>query len=360
MPRELHAFLSLVAQDDNLGDLVIRRRVFDLADASVHRLHVLIDDMPRDFLEPFRLDSRQNVSVYTNPRGFSRAMLAQAIRQRAILVLSPGPEHIRRGVLGGVQLVAQIGRTLVLRSLGARVVAIGRSVLGRKRSGVLAAASRLSAALSNVYFARDHFSVNLLASKSVRYAPDVAFSEGTSSELLIDSKDIAAFSFRAEGMPTDDQFRIMAASVREHGLKPVLVSQVRRDDEVHRQLSTAASCDALLWGERSHAEQLDAVMKTYDTSRLVISNRLHALILGAVQRAIPVPFSRQNGAKTVETLSPVLVVDRLEPDLSNIEDVIAKALAEDKVESTMQGVRIAAGSVATAAAELFVYRAASR
>lgn len=350
MDSKGEVFMSLVAQEDNLGDLVIRRQVLQYAAATGARIHLLAAGMPKGFIEPFGLSDQE--ILYWSKSTFTRSMIRQAFRRRVTLILSPGPEHLAPGWKGWLQILGQIGRTLFLRCFGGRIVALGRSVLGVKSKWRILAA-RLSARLTNVYFARDHASVAALRSPVVKFAPDVAFDLQVSPSVVPVTRPLAALSFRREGGPRVDDLKHLVEELESRGLQPILVSQVRRDDSVHAELAAAAGCDAVLWGAHSHGDQLDRVHEIYSRSKVVVSNRLHALIFGAVNGASPLPYGGNDMSKPLATVGPVLSVRAIQSDMSDLVAALDGCLDPAVSEQQVAQLRIGKGLVRSASAVVF-------
>ncbi|UPW13459.1 hypothetical protein M0655_19725 [Gordonia amicalis] len=75
----------------------------------------------------------------------------------------------------------------------------------------------------------------------------------------------------------------------QQGLTPIVFVQVRRDNDVASRLAERIGCDLVLWPSHvTHAEQEGIVRQLMRQSVAVLGDRLHALIVGATEGAIPV------------------------------------------------------------------------
>lgn len=342
--REL--YFSIVAQHDNLGDLVIRKTAFDLLSPYADIVHVLSATVPSSFIEAFRFDSR--VVVHRDGASFQRSLLRSALKGRAWLILSPGPQHVAPGLGGYVALLVGCARTLLLKALGNRTSAIGRSVLGlTARSQILL--ERAAVSMTDVYVTRDYPSLDRLASPRVLWAPDVAFAKPSVRVEDPDQRGLVAFSFRADYIPEHAALRRAIRSCRDRGLTPVFVSQVARDDVQHAALAKAHGCDAVLWESRSHVDQLRVVERTYRASVATISNRLHVLILGACGGAVPIVLSDSASSKARVTLEGVLDAHSVDSTFAGLDSTLEAAMRPQESQSVLDSVARAQTAVREAA-----------
>ncbi|APE10543.1 hypothetical protein BO226_16150 [Rhodococcus sp. 2G] len=74
----------------------------------------------------------------------------------------------------------------------------------------------------------------------------------------------------------------------ERDLKIVVFSQVRRDNSRTRELASALGGDVLMWEDDvSHSDQERKIRDLMAHSEVVVSDRIHALIMGTSEGATP-------------------------------------------------------------------------
>jgi hypothetical protein len=120
--------------------------------------------------------------------------------------------------------------------------------------------------------------------------PDWAFGwSGTDKDTLEAERADIVVSYRADrDPPSEAVLGALREVARDEGRRLVVVSHVRGD--ASRSADVAARLGAVLvpWpGERSLAEHEEVLRGIYRTSALVVSDRLHAVVLGMTEGAVP-------------------------------------------------------------------------
>ncbi|MCU1432068.1 MAG: hypothetical protein JWP95_1173, partial [Actinotalea sp.] len=300
--RKRSVFLSVAAQSDNLGDIEIRQVSMDFAASGGAELNVFIGTMPPAYVAAF--DFPVGTKLHTSGSGFALKTFAAAAVGRAHLMISPGPYVLPHGkghLKGGALLLA----VLVVRASGGSVAVAGRAFRGSGRLGRFV--QRAIARLSTVFVARDLLSADVLRAP-ISHAPDLALA--TEREAV--SREVVVISFRSDHAVDVAVVRQIVLESRSHGLVPILVSQVRRDDVQHLSLGRLLDAEVVEWGARDHREQLRRVREVYARASWVFSDRLHAVIFGLQHSALPVAVSQNPRDKVVATLQhlvPLAVVD---------------------------------------------------
>ncbi|MEX1121096.1 MAG: hypothetical protein WED82_03125, partial [Balneolales bacterium] len=96
----------------------------------------------------------------------------------------------------------------------------------------------------------------------------------------------------------------------EKKLIPICVTQVRLDDEHNKKIAKKLNCNHLSWEENvSHLQQEKKLIELYRMSAMVISDRLHVLILGCNEGANPVELLTENSSKVKDHFSVVGIYD---------------------------------------------------
>ncbi len=290
-PKHL-LFVSCTGQDENIGDVVLRRRLLDEL-RGIGRLHVLLAGCCDSFIDALVLDPDD--TVYRSLREWNEARDRAMAAGPIIYVSKPGEMQIepRRVINAARQLplmrkIVQSGGAVVQLGIGAR----SYPSLWTRALGAVFRYHALVAWRDPVSQARFGFG-DLM--------PDWGFDDaGPTREEMAESevRDVLAISLRGD-RPYPDKVWLdgVRAFADEAGLKPVIVTQVRRDSETGRRLAADLGGDFADWGDESHREQELRLRRLYRRSRLVLSDRLHVLILAFTELAIPLCYLDRNERK---------------------------------------------------------------
>ncbi|MDD7930677.1 hypothetical protein [Microbacterium thalli] len=255
--------------------------MLDLVDQH-HDLHISAGSMPDEYLAAF--DLPLNARIYRSSTGFAAAFFWASVRGRSALLLPPGPYPLT-STRAAVRGAASIAGTLLARAGGGPSITVGKSVRGTHRAAVQI--ERVLFRLSNIYVARDRRSASTL-SLPVAAEPDLSL---LSPPAPPQESRFVAISLRYD-RPVAEQFLdAVVRWARESNLTPVFVTQVRRDERRHAELAALHGAEHVAWGDRTHRQQMGAVEQAYAHSAVVVTDRLHAALLGALGGAIPVAMT---------------------------------------------------------------------
>ncbi|MCP2047857.1 UNVERIFIED_ORG: hypothetical protein J3D58_001929 [Paenarthrobacter nicotinovorans] len=328
MKRTLH--ISIAAQSDNLGDIEIRRQLIQQFVKRGYDVAVFAGNMPKSYVEAFNLPA--GTSIVSDPFSFQLAVLGTALRGRADLAYAPGPHILSDSPKPLAKAASVLGLCLFVRLRGGSLSVIGRSLRGSGRLAVLL--ERALSSIATSYAMRDSASGSVLG-RTADFMPDMAFlrnaSIGETSSLA--TRDIVSMSFRSDRKVNIEGLASLVHEVQTRGLKPVLITQVKRDDQIHVDLGKRLGVETVLWGTRTHAEQEEVVEHYYSRSHAVVSNRLHSLLFGVAHEAFPVALHEKNQNKIPTTLTPWVQFDSLaleNPDYAFLgrTEVDRKSLAD--------------------------------
>ncbi|MEQ1700440.1 MAG: polysaccharide pyruvyl transferase family protein [Ilumatobacteraceae bacterium] len=311
-------FVSLVAQHDNLGDLVIRREMVRWLTAPTIRLHALVAGVPDDFLAA--IDLPATAVLHRTPAHWQAALLTAAANGRSGLVFAPGPQALQLGARGLAHEVVNLANAAALRARGNPVAKTGRSLRGHAPTAVRL--ERGVHRLSREYWLRDEPSAQCLG-RDVQVLPDISLAEGAvvSSPGAASARTVVAVSPRHDRGWSPAEVAALATDAGTVGQRLVLVTQVRRDEPGHAALAAATGVDHLAWGDRSTEQQLARVVELYAQSSLVIADRLHAVLFGLACGATPMPRHAVD-----DKLHPALATLGLPAGLPTGETGLADAL----------------------------------
>ncbi|WP_130176341.1 polysaccharide pyruvyl transferase family protein [Cryobacterium sp. SO1] len=309
-------FYSVAAQWDNLGDIEIRNAALGWIRATDSDVIAFAGTMPPAYLEAFDIDER--VRFVTNPVQYQALLWQYLVRRRASIVFAPGPQVFGPSIRAISKSLINLANVAAVRSSGGAVLAVGRSLRGHGR-----VARRVEAAvvaMFQLYVVRDTRSAQVLG-EELAGAPDLAFAHTFSDAATVRGRTNVVISLRGDRPIAVDGLRVVVGHLRDRGLTPVLVTQVKRDDDRHRALGRELDVPTVLWGNHSHAEQLERARIAYAQAGAVLSNRLHALIFGIQHGAAPIAVLDRGSDKLTSTLRPWVDLRTTSPDFDGPSDV---------------------------------------
>lgn len=294
--RRPRVYVNAGGQRDNIGDSLLRRAYLD-ALRPLGVLHVYVGP-DADYTSGLGL--RAEDVWYGSPRKWLVHALLGALAGSTI-AFNTGevvgtPEE---GKKGAWQLV--VARIAKLR--GSRTILAGVSL----RPGTSVEHTHLRPiADSAAYLSwRDEWSRDQLGRGQVQ--PDWAYSLGTdpSGWAAGSDRDVLAIAMRGDRpMPPDAWFDAVETTASTLNLRTVVVVQVRRDRERAYELASRLNAEVLEWNEENHEAQEAKVRALYSRSAAIVSDRIHALIVGFTEGAVPLGFSTGSVDKVVRSLKP--------------------------------------------------------
>jgi hypothetical protein len=289
-------FYSINAQWDNLGDVEIRATMLDWISDSGAPVLAYTGSMPEAYIAAFR--AGPNVRWQANAKRYQAALWRAILTRRASIVFAPGPQVYSPSFKSLLKSFVNLVNVAGVRASGGSVLAVGRSLRGRGRvAGIL---ERSIVSRFHQYVVRDTRSAEVIGIP-LRNAPDLAFAHRSSPAEL---KRYGVISLRGDRPLDKNGLKAVSDWIRAHDLVPILLTQVKRDDDQHRALSVELGIEAMLWGDETHSEQLELVRQIYSEARLVVSNRLHALIFGLQFGVVPFAVLDEGSDKLTSTLRP--------------------------------------------------------
>ncbi|MFN3685262.1 polysaccharide pyruvyl transferase family protein [Salinarimonas sp.] len=300
------AYILLQTAFENVGDALINRQLIEILSRDVE---VVIDvsRAPAPFLANLALDARAGITLR---RGGLLALVREMIRARqagknVLFVLMPGGNRGEKRYDKYVMNRAYNRFLWLMTRFGVRIVQIGASyeALGPRYERLVRERARLMHRL----IVRDRLSADYLSHLGVvshGILPDLAFNlevdyARLSTAPAPEFAKTIAFSFRTgRGFLSKDEVRdVVAATISafpEARFK--FVSQVESDAAFMKEL--AEDCRGRIGKAASHedfSQQLDRYREVYGDCGLLISNRLHALLLGLSVGVQPLAVLRPAG-----------------------------------------------------------------
>lgn len=301
--KKIFSYFYIETQWDNLGDALINRELIRLMGRHAHTtLGVAVvpenfkDMLGRDFLKDYTLDTKSTRTKF----------LWNVLRERmkgnsCYVFLSPGGWI---GELDGRLNLRSWGHTALYHMLswaGVRICQMGVSYedIGPKLGWQL----RVRSPAMYRHYVRDVLSRKVMEERGVRIdgiCPDLAF-HAFGTEVKETNPDAVTFSFRAEQYAgqIDDIKRFIAMYFQACGTgQPVyFVTQVKKDEPVNRELADwVGKTYGIPVNVDDGSHDILATEQLYKRSNVVVSNRLHSLLLaGSVGNAmVAAPIGSHN------------------------------------------------------------------
>jgi beta-1,4-mannosyltransferase len=305
-------YVSGIGQHDNVGDTVLRRSLIDALRGSAD-LHVLVGSLSPDYVAGLELQPSD--IVYTSESAWHKSLVTSSLKRRTWLVLSAGeaiadlhsaPDRLRYFFEGVI---------LRLRGGGSIQTGVGiRRPVGRWR---LPLVSSLWPARLVTW--RDEASRRIAGFGTV--TPDWAYAVGTRIEQFREDGDrpyIAVTLRNDRPYPNDAWRATMMTFAQNSGLRLIVVTQVKSDADSCRRLAADLDAELLEWKTDNLQIQESEVRSVLSRSRSMVSDRVHGLIIGLTEGAMPIAFSPTVPEKAVRTLSAIGL-----DDISLIEDELS-------------------------------------
>ncbi|WP_345439130.1 glycosyltransferase [Microbacterium gilvum] len=292
-------FVNVGGQRDNIGDSLLRRAYLD-ALRGCGDIHAYTGP---DSGYNSGLGLRDTDHSYESPAAWLLMAFLSGLRHRGTVFAA------NTGEVVGTDVEYRKGRwqeplSLLLKIRGGRTLLAGVSV--RPGSSIdqtsLRTLSRRAAfATWRDTWTRDAFGVG-------EVQPDWAFALGGAADDDGSDRDVLAIAMRGDRpLPGDAWVSDVREVISATQARPVVVVQVRRDAERARELAALFDADIMDWPvSDDHSVQEARVRELYRSSVAVISDRIHALIVGLTEGAVPLGFSTGSPEKVTRSLSTVV------------------------------------------------------
>lgn len=290
------AYIRFDTQFENLGDALINRELVRLV--SPHCDVVAdVSKAPESFVSALDLSPSGGKRCYSRNIKL-RAIWSALMRRRVYYFFMPGGKFGEMSLPTFIRRMLGLAPYILLSLLGVRFIQVGASFerIGPRHALYLRARN----CIMHRFYVRDPASLKLLGEKQVcvdGILPDLAFNIFGSDSRSSDVSTIC-YSFRVDQYPEqlEDSWSVMKEVTKElHalGIDPLVImtAQVERDipgmQILQKRMSELIGADVKLEIETTDIEKIS---RTYASCDLVISNRLHVLLLGGAScgRAVAV------------------------------------------------------------------------
>lgn len=275
-------------QDDNIGDSLLRRAL--LQGLPVDAVSVFVGAATPGFVDGLGLPRG------TDPSASFGAWFAQALRSalrgRTVVLLNAGEVPVSRR--GAVRVAALVPLLLLARARGGGGVWVGAGVPVQRREWIWV--YRVAARLCRLTSWRDADTLATMRTGTV--VPDLAFQLGTATSEWVapGERDRLVVTLRHDRpLPDEEWLAWVRRTAGARGLRIVVVSQVSRDQPRSAELAALLGGELVPWIGASHRDDEEQCRAVYRTAELVVSDRLHALVVACTEGAVPlgwVPTSR--------------------------------------------------------------------
>lgn len=292
--RGFLVFVNPAGQRDNLGDSVLRRPYLDVL-RKVGRLHVLVGN---DLNYASGLGLLPDDELYSSKAQWLMNAFAAAGCRRLVFAANAG-EYVG-GLAEMLRSIWQPALASIACVSGGKVILAGASI--RPGTNVVFSQLRVLShlAIENGTW-RDAETRRLVGRGLVQ--PDWAFRAGGQQTLRRRSR-LTVVARGDRPLPPPEWFQSLKYAAATQKLELSVLVQVIRDRERGRVLADRLSCRLVDWSpEVTHSAHEAVVRQEYAESIAVVSDRIHALIIGATEGASPIPFSTMDFAKIERTLS---------------------------------------------------------
>lgn len=319
--RPGRTFVSLTGPEGNIGDALIRRETLRWALGTSDALVVYTGAGSDVWLR--QLGVPASATVLRSKRNVPRWlwMLATA-PARPVLVFEAGEVPLNKG--NGLREFIFLVETVLVR--------LKRGVVVRPPRGIRAASNpstwlhARAARLSQLALWRDASSAAIVGGGAV--VPDIGFATRVHRVKPAGVRDELVVSLRGHrAIPNTDWVDAVRATANEAGLRLRTVVQVREDEARARELAEALGAQFDPWGDTDSVIHEQNLRERYSRARLVISDRMHVLVLAAVDGAAPAELVPAPSGKITAAFATVGIHD-ISLDASQVGPAEMRAFLE--------------------------------
>lgn len=324
-PRRLpRTFVSLTGPAGNIGDALIRRAGLDWVKDAPGELVVYVGDAPDVWLRQVGVPS--GTRVLRSKRSVAKWLwLIATAPARPVLVFESGEIPLDRGNV--MRELVFLAETLLVRVKRGTVIRPPRGI--RAATQPAARIHALAARCSQFALWRDADSAALVG--GTRVVPDIGFAAGIRPGHPQHERRELIISLRgARPFPTDTWIDAVRTLARGEDLRIRTVVQVREDEERSRELADALGGTFEPWGDVDPVAHEAHLRDRYDAARLVISDRMHVLVLAALSGAIPLELVAAPTRKITAAFDTIglhdVTVDTADLDATALRDRLRRQL----------------------------------
>lgn len=312
-------FLWLTGHVRNVGDSMLRRPLADLY-RDVGRIRVWSGAPRSGYAAGLRISDSESAPSF---RAWAWEFTMAALKGRPTFVFNAGEFGVTKAYFFGLLMLAPA--LMLAHAKGSRIVWVGAGVKARRRF-FMWPFDALARASSDLRW-RDVTSTALMGRG--RTMPDWGFGIGPGGQTAPalreadpDSRRKIAISLRGDRVePSEEWLEAVERLARRLSREIVCVVQVQDDEALMRRVADRLGADLVGWGDGDHWSQERRARNAYSQSVLVLSDRLHGLIMAATEGAIPLGWCEATTRKITDHFE-VIGDDRAGPGDSSVVDLI--------------------------------------
>lgn len=271
-------FVPLVGQHENIGDIVLRRELVEWL-KPLGEMHVYVGSSNDAYDRALELPD--DAQTYRSVGAWASA-LSRALRSGRDVAYVYKPGEIQLTLAGLKEHVGLLPLVTATRLRGGVVVRVGAGSRNFERFPT--AVLRATLGLAHYTAWRDTRTARVLGRGDVM--PDLGFGQvGRAAAGEVERTRLTVTMRGDREAPSAAWREAVRATAEDLGLRLTLVTQVERDEDLSRALATEWGADYVAWNALEHGPQEDAVRRVFDESALVVSDRLHALIVALTEGA---------------------------------------------------------------------------
>ncbi|GAA3895986.1 hypothetical protein GCM10022381_41860 [Leifsonia kafniensis] len=286
-------FAWITGETTNIGDSLLRRP-YVAALSQIGPTELWVRRASADFLTG--LDVPAGVRVTHSFLGWYARLLKSALSRRTVLALNAGEVRVRPAI-AGLMFALGVGVSLV-RLRGGIAVWLGGTVPASDRTELLAPYRWVARRTALQVWREAGPSVRIVPGE---VAPDWAFATGSLRSDWAGEASRTSIAFVVRGdrdYPSAEWLSWARRLIATRSMLPIAVVQVEADRDVARRLANDLGGEVLNWDPGvSHAAQEKLVRELYQRCLIVIGDRLHGLVLGATEGAIPLGWVEASRGK---------------------------------------------------------------
>jgi len=314
--QSVTSYYNAATQFENLGDIVLAVEIIRHM-RSQGRVYIDDRDCPDSFLAFLALADDE--SAKASKSGFKRNMLFSAIGSfftgnKVRFLLKPGHMSVR-GV--GIRSSVYTIYLHLLKLLNIEIARYGASISFDDSDAQTCEFNRSKAYKD--YTVRDLLSLELATNSGIKKG--LPLTTGS-------TKIYVAGSFRAD-INEDTKINVKSCTTvmqtaldTQEPAKPLLVSQVYRDDDFNASVARELQCTNTVFFDGSVSSN-EALFDAYEKTSVMISNRLHVLLFCASRGALPIPYISLTANAKVANLFISIGLEELIFDYNSERDFAA-------------------------------------
>ena len=299
MTKTVDTFASAFGQQDNLGDVILRRHMLDVL-RQESRLNLYVGTCSPSYVEALRLSPLDR--TYDKTSRWLLELAKASLRRRTVFTFNTGEVSINRRFALSRLMVIPLKAAQLIR--GGSVIHVGQGIKDKPKKR-WRAVSILGLKLCSFVSWRDDRSRDLIGTGDT--TPDWAFVEiherGFNGQNTL--RPYITVSLRGDRpYPDAEWLGTVKDYARSNGFRVAVATQVMRDSECSSRLAADLEGDLVDWTmDKPHARQEADLRSLYATSVAVISDRLHVLVVSMAEGATPIDASVEGNHKIRNTFA---------------------------------------------------------